>query len=160
MEWVLYLVSNLNGDASFLSIPAPSNEPLPLSEDPPGVNVGAQDHIGQVEEEVIFDGNIDDLHQVQIVEQEDLAEVNRQALEVQVEVQNTVKSLVICLNCHQKSPYLRDQVPMGTHFTVLVPIGSLFTFQGPYFEWVWGEQLNLIFQIDCQRDFYSPLQIY
>ena len=127
MEWVLYLVSNLN-----------------------------QDHIGQVEEEVIFDGNIDDLHQVQIVEQEDLAEVNRQALEVQ----NTVKSLVICLNCYQKSPYLRDQVPMGTHFTVLVPIGSLFTFQGPYFEWVWGEQLNLIFQIDCQRDFYSPLQIY
>ena len=58
MEWVLYLVSNLN-----------------------------QDHIGQVEEEVIFDGNIDDLHQVQIVEQEDLAEVNRQALEVQVVVQ-------------------------------------------------------------------------
>ena len=97
MEWVLYLVSNLNGDTSFLSIPAPSNEPLPLSEDPPGVNVGAQDHHGQVEEEVIFDGNIDDLHQVQIVEQEDLAEVNRQALEVQVEVQNTVKSLVIYL---------------------------------------------------------------
>ena len=133
MEWVLYLVSNLNGDTSFLSIPAPSNEPLPLSEDPPGVNVGAQDHHGQVEEEVIFDGNIDDLHQVQIVEQEDLAEVNRQALEVQVEVQNTVKSLVICLNCYQKSHYL---------------------------EWVWGEQLNLIFQIDCQRDFYSALQIY
>ena len=76
------------------------------------------------------------------------------------EVQNTVKSLVICLNCYQKSPYLRDQVPMGTHFTVLLPMGSLFTFQGPYFEWVWGEQLNLIFQIDCQQDFYSPLQIY
>ena len=152
MEWVLYLVSNLNGDASFLSIPAPSNEPLPLSEDPPGVNVGNQDHHGQVkpvEEEIIFDGNIDDLHQV-----------NMQALEEHDEVQNTVKSLVICLNCYQKSPYLRDQVPMGTHFTVLVPMGSLFTFQGPYFEWVWGEQLNLIFQIDCQQDFYSPLQIY
>ena len=86
MEWVLYLVSNLNGDTSFLSIPAPSNEPLPLSEDPPGVNVGAQDHHGQVEEEVIFDGNIDDLHQVQIVEQEDLAEVNMQALEEHDEV--------------------------------------------------------------------------
>ena len=97
MEWVLYLVSNLNGDPSFLSIPAPSNEPLPLSEDPPGVNVGAQDHHGQVEEEVIFDGNIDDLHQVQIVEQEDLAEVNMKALEEHDEVQNTVKSLVIYL---------------------------------------------------------------
>ena len=89
MEWVLYLVSNLNGDTSFLSIPAPSNEPLPLSEDPPGVNVGDQDHHGQVkpvEEEVIFDGNIDDLHQV-----------NMQALEEHDEVQNTVKSLVIYL---------------------------------------------------------------
>ena len=106
MEWVLYLVSNLNGDTSFLSIPAPSNETLPLLEDPPGVNVGAQDHHGQVEEEVIFDGNIDDLHQVQIVEQEDLAEVNMQALEEHDEVQNTVKSLVICLNCYQKSPFL------------------------------------------------------
>ena len=99
MEWVLYLVSNLNGDTSFLSIPAPSNEPLPLSEDPPGVNVGDQDHHGQVkpvEEEIIFDGNIDDLHQVQIVEQ-DLAEVNMQALEEHDEVQNTVKSLVTYL---------------------------------------------------------------
>ena len=89
MEWVLYLVSNLNGDTSFLSIPAPSNEPLPLSEDPPGVNVGDQDHHGQVkpvEEEIIFDGNIDDLHQV-----------NMQALEEHDEVQNTVKSLVIYL---------------------------------------------------------------
>ena len=89
MEWVLYLVSNLNGDTSFLSIPAPSNEPLPLSEDPPGVNVGDQDHHGQVkpvEEEVIFDGNIDDLHQV-----------NMQALEEHDELQNTVKSLVIYL---------------------------------------------------------------
>ena len=49
MEWVLYLVSNLN------------------------------------------------LHQVQIVEQEDLAEVNMKALEEHDEVQNTVKSLVIYL---------------------------------------------------------------
>ena len=114
MEWVLYLVSNLNGDTSFLSIPSPSNEPL--SEDQPGVNVGAQDHIGQVEEEVIFDGNIDDLHQVQIVEQEDLAEVNRQALEVQVEVQNTVKSLVICLNCHQKKSLSQGSGPYGDPF--------------------------------------------
>ena len=99
MEWVLYLVSNLNGDASFLSIPAPSNYPLPLIEDPPDVNAGAPDHHGQhgvaqVNEEVIFDGNIDDLHQVVVVEQEDVGEVNKQALEEHDAVQNMVRSLV------------------------------------------------------------------
>ena len=98
MEWVLYLVSNLNGDASFLSIPAPSNYPLSLSEDPPGVSAGAPDHhdqhhTTQVAEEVIFNGNIDDLHQVVVVEQ-DLAEVDKQALEKHHEVQNMVISLV------------------------------------------------------------------
>ena len=96
MEWVLYLVSNLNGDASVLSIPAPSNYPLPLIEDPPDVNAGAPDQHGvaQVNEEVIFDGNIDDLHQVVVVEQEDVGEVNKQALEEHDAVQNMVRSLV------------------------------------------------------------------
>ena len=97
MEWVLYLVSNLNGDTSFLSIPAPSNNPLPLIEDPPGVNAGAPDqhgqhHTAQVNEEVIFDGSLDDLHQVVVVEQEDDTEVNKQALEEHDEVQNMVIS--------------------------------------------------------------------
>ena len=91
MEWVLYLVSNLNGDASFLSIPAPY--PLPL-DDPPDVNAvaldhHAQHHTAQVAEEVIFDGNIDDLQQVVVVEQEDLAEVEKK----HDEVQNMVISL-------------------------------------------------------------------
>ena len=93
MEWVLYLVSNLNGDASFLSIPAPSNYPLPL-EDPPDVNAVAPDHrahhhTAQVAEEVIFDGNLDDLQQVVVVEQDDLAEVEKK----HDEVQNMVISL-------------------------------------------------------------------
>ena len=83
MEWVLYLVSNLNGDASFLSIPAPY--PLPL-DDPPDVNAVAQDHHAQVAEEVIFDGNLDDLQQVVVVEQDDLAEVEKEHAELQTMV--------------------------------------------------------------------------
>ena len=98
MEWVLYLVSNLNGDASFLSIPPPTNSHLPLLEDSTGVNAGApdhhdQDHTAKVDEEVIFDGNLDDLHQVVVVEQEDL-EVDKQELEKHDELQSMVISIV------------------------------------------------------------------
>ena len=98
MEWVLYLVSNLNGDASFLSIPAPSNYQMP-QEDPPDVDAVAPDHhahhhTAQVAEEVIFDGNLDDLQQVVVVEQDDLAEVEQK----HAELQNMVISLVTTHN--------------------------------------------------------------
>lgn len=162
MEWVLYLVTNLNGDASFLSIPAPSNHPLTLSGDPPGVNAGVLDHHGQrdtakVDEEVIFDGNLEDLHQVVIVEQEDLAETNKQALEEHDVVHNMVISLVT--HCDQKGPYFRDWVLIGTFLEFWVPFGSLFSFQGPYFGF---QQFKAYFlsKKDRQRAFYSPLLIY
>ena len=63
MEWVLYMVTNLNGDSSFLTIPAPSIATLPLSKDPPSVeSAGNSDDLGQqVGGEVIFDGNLEDL---------------------------------------------------------------------------------------------------
>lgn len=63
MEWLLYMVTNLNGDSSFLTIPAPSIDLLPHSKDPPsGESAGpSDDHGQQVDEEVIFDGNLDDL---------------------------------------------------------------------------------------------------
>ena len=38
------------------------------------------------------------------------------------------------LHCSEKGPYFRDQVPIGTFLTFWVPIGSLFIFQGPYFQ--------------------------
>ena len=53
MEWVLYIVTNLNGDSSFLTMPAPSIDLLPLSKDPPSGE--------QVGDDVIFDGSLDDL---------------------------------------------------------------------------------------------------
>ena len=37
-------------------------------------------------------------------------------------------------HCSQKGPYYRDRVPIGTFLTFWVPIGSLFIFQGPYFQ--------------------------
>ena len=37
-------------------------------------------------------------------------------------------------HCSQKGPYFRDRVPIGTFLTFWVPIGSLFIFQGPYFQ--------------------------
>ena len=37
-------------------------------------------------------------------------------------------------HCPQKGPYYRDRVPIGTFLTFCVPIGSLFIFQGPYFQ--------------------------
>ena len=37
-------------------------------------------------------------------------------------------------NCSPKGPYFRDRVPIGTFLTFWVPIGSLFIFQGPYFQ--------------------------
>ena len=63
MEWVLYMVTNLNGDSSFLTTPAPSIATLPLSKDPPSVeSAGNSDDLGkQVGDEVIFDGNVEDL---------------------------------------------------------------------------------------------------
>ena len=63
MEWLLYMVTNLNGDSSFLTIPAPSIDLLPLSKDPPsGESARPSDDQGQqVGEEVVFDGNLDDL---------------------------------------------------------------------------------------------------
>ena len=63
MEWVLYMVTNLNGDSSFLTIPAPSIATLPLSKDPPSVeSADNSDDLGQqVGGEVIFDGNLEDL---------------------------------------------------------------------------------------------------
>ena len=53
MEWVLYIVTNLNGDSSFLTMPAPSIDLLPLSKDPPSGE--------QVGDDVIFDGSLEDL---------------------------------------------------------------------------------------------------
>ena len=38
------------------------------------------------------------------------------------------------LHCSPKGPYFRDRVPIGTFSTFGVPIGSLFIFQGPYFQ--------------------------
>ena len=38
------------------------------------------------------------------------------------------------LHCSPKGPYFRDRVPVGTLLTFWVPIGSLFIFQGPYFQ--------------------------
>ena len=63
MEWLLYMVTNLNGDSSFLTIPALSIDLLPLSKDPPSAESGgtSDDHGQQVGEEVIYDGNLDDL---------------------------------------------------------------------------------------------------
>ena len=57
------MVTNLNGDSSFLTIPAPSIATLPLSKDPPFVeSAGNSDDLGQqVGGEVIFDGNLEDL---------------------------------------------------------------------------------------------------
>ena len=37
-------------------------------------------------------------------------------------------------HCSEKRPYFRDRVPIGTFLTFWVPIGSLFIFQGPYFQ--------------------------
>ena len=37
-------------------------------------------------------------------------------------------------HCSPKGPYYRDRVPIGTFLTFWVPIGSLFIFQGPYFQ--------------------------
>ena len=37
-------------------------------------------------------------------------------------------------HCSEKGPYFRDRVPIGTFLTFWVPIGSLFIFQGPYFQ--------------------------
>ena len=53
MEWVLYIVTNLNGDSSFLTMPAPSIDLLPLSKDLPSSE--------QVGDDVIFDGSLEDL---------------------------------------------------------------------------------------------------
>ena len=63
MEWLLYMVTNLNGDSSFFTIPAPSIDSLPLSKDPPSGESArpSDDHGQQVGEEVVFDGNLDDL---------------------------------------------------------------------------------------------------
>ena len=64
MEWLLYMVTNLNGDSSFLTIPAPFFfDLLPLSKDlPSGESARPSDDQGQqVGEEVVFDGNLDDL---------------------------------------------------------------------------------------------------
>ena len=41
---------------------------------------------------------------------------------------------VIFLHCHQKGPYYRDRVLIRTFLAFWVPIGSLFIFQGPYFQ--------------------------
>ena len=38
------------------------------------------------------------------------------------------------LHCHQKGPYYRDWVLIRTFLAFWVPIGSLFIFQGPYFQ--------------------------
>ena len=37
-------------------------------------------------------------------------------------------------HCSEKGPYYRDPVPIGTFLTFWVPVGSLFKFQGPYFQ--------------------------
>ena len=37
-------------------------------------------------------------------------------------------------HCHPKGPYYRDWVHIGTFLAFWVPIGSLFIFQGPYFQ--------------------------
>ena len=37
-------------------------------------------------------------------------------------------------HCHPKGPYYRDLVNKGTFLAFWVPIGSLFIFQGPYFQ--------------------------
>ena len=103
MEWLLYLVTNLNGDASFLTIPAPTAHSLPCSKDPPfGDIAGTSDHHVQhlqVDEEVIFDGNLVDLvggtlqvamKPVEQVVVEDTGGVNVQATEEHNEVQDVV----------------------------------------------------------------------
>ena len=103
MEWVLYLVSNLNGDASFLTISAPTAHSLPFSKDPPSGDIaGTSDHHGQhpqVDEEVIYDGNLVDLvggtlqvamKPVEQVVVKDLGGVNVQATEEHDEVQDIV----------------------------------------------------------------------
>ena len=41
---------------------------------------------------------------------------------------------VIFLHCHQKCPYCKDRVLIRTFLAFGVPIGSLFIFQGPYFQ--------------------------
>ena len=38
------------------------------------------------------------------------------------------------VHCSEKGPYFRDRVPIGTFLTFWVLIGSLFIFQGPYFQ--------------------------
>ena len=46
-----------------------------------------------------------------------------------------VGSIDLPRHCHLKGPYYRDGVPIiGTLLAFWVPIGSLFIFQGPYFQ--------------------------
>ena len=44
-------------------------------------------------------------------------------------------SVEIKMHCSPKGPYFRDRVLIGTFLTFWVPIGSLFIFQGPYFQY-------------------------
>ena len=41
---------------------------------------------------------------------------------------------LINFHCYQKGPYYRDRVLIRTFLAFWVPIGSLFIFQGPYFQ--------------------------
>ena len=67
MEWVIYIFENLNGDSSCLALSPSPIAPLPLANTPPHGDVNGpsalhghlplhQDH-----EEVLFDGNLNDI---------------------------------------------------------------------------------------------------
>ena len=50
-------------------------------------------------------------------------------------------------HCHPKGPYYRDWVHIGTFLAFWVPIGSLFIFQGPYFQcfdYIYVENINSV----------------